>query len=626
MAGEETIAALSDIWNEGSSVPGWDEIAPRLHELWERYWVTKDGDEQSELALQIRDLLKAEMPTLYTRLLRAIQARRVGAVGARDVKGPVSFGLPNGTISGPAVGVNAGSIVITESPPLLRYTDIACPRRVWLEERLTITVALTIDLPAQSVAGKELALRQEQPVTVRLTALRCDLLSPAEQEITLLPDADSPPVVFHLRPRDLGRAEISLEFYQSGNLVAGVPLTVEVVATETAFVAVPYAPARLDPGATNIAAPDLYLRVHSERGVPTLRYDLLLNGILICEATGAAPFDASSHASIEQLYAELGLLRQGLDPVKVGTRGGRKLATEEIEAVLQNIGHVLWDRFIPPDLKLVYQRERAAWQGGARRWSMLVIADEPTIPWELMRPYGDDWDDHAFWCETFNFARWLPRDPNFSEYFVPATRLPLAHIATLAPSTYGELTAIPRERQILVALVARHGWQDLSPQRVTSEAVLAILNGGAYDWLHAVSHGDFVPQAATNSSILWLDDKVSFSSDRITGPAIRRHLKNRRPGFVFNACHLGREGAGLSGSNGWARQLLGAGASLFLAPLWTITDDLGPLFTETFYKTLVDGKESAAAAVWAARQAVKKAGDPTWLAYSLYAHPNARVA
>ena len=256
---------------------------------------------------------------------------------------------------------------------------------------------------------------------------------------------------------------------------------------------------------------------------------------------------------------------------------------------------------------------------------MLIIADKATIPWELVRPYGDGWDDQAFWCETFHFARWLPRHPNFPEQFVPAALLPMTHLATLAPTTYGELTAIPREHQILTDLIARHRLQDLSPPRVTSAAVLDILEGGVYDWIHAVSHGDFVPQAAINSSILWLDDKVSFSSEEITGPAIRQHLKTRRPGFVFNACHLGREGSGLSGSSGWARQLLGAGAGLFLAPLWTVTDELGSLFTETFYRTLVDNGEGAAAAVWAARQAVKQTGDPTWLAYSLYAHPNARV-
>lgn len=311
--------------------------------------------------------------------------------------------------------------------------------------------------------------------------------------------------------------------------------------------------------------------------------------------------------------------------MRFGKRIESILVTEDIERTLQRIGERLWDKFIPPDLKLVYGRERTAWQGTKRPWSMLVISDEPAIPWELVRPYGDEWDDAAFWCETFHFARWLPRHPDSSDQFAPSAHLPISHIATLAPTTYRELTAIPHERQILADLVTHRGYQDLSPQRVTRSAVLDILEGGGYDWIHALSHGGFFSESATNSSILWLDDHVSLSSEEITGQKIRRHLKIRRPAFVFNACHLGREGSGLSGATGWVSQLLGAGAGLFLAPLWTVTDELGPVFTKTFYATLVEDGESVAAAVWAARQAVKQAGDPTWLAYSLYAHPNARV-
>lgn len=628
MAGEETIAALLTIWDEGSAVAGWDELAPRLHELMERYRATDDEHAQTEIVLQIRDLLKARAPSLSISLLRTTKAMRHNEGDARmgtrgiPTRSQINERLDKlGQQESMVLGSTGGDQL------LIRYTDISCPRRVWIEERLTITVALTIDHPAQSSAVETLTLNQEQPVKVRVTALRFNLLSLAEQEITLRPDADSPPVVFHLLPQELGRAEISLEFWQGGNQIAGVPLTVEVVATEPAFAAAPYAPASIDPGAASVAAPDLTLRIHYERGVRTLRYALWKGGVVIYETSGEVPFDAGPQAYIEQLYADLGLLRQGTDTVRVGTRGGRKLAVEDVERTLQRIGERLWDTLFPADLKLVYGRERAAWQGTERPWSMLVISDEPSIPWELVRPYSsDDWDDKAFWCETFHFARWLPRHPEFPDQFAPAARLPLAHIATLAPTAYGELAAIPRERQILADLVARHTYQDLSPQRATLSSVLDILEGGTYDWIHAVSHGDFVTQSATNGSILWLDDKVSLSSEAITGQKIRRHLKTQRPAFVFNACHLGREGSGLSGSNGWVHQLIGSGASLFLAPLWTVTDELGPLFTETFYRTLVDEKETAAAAVWAARQAVKQVGDPTWLAYSLYAHPNARVA
>ena len=47
-------------------------------------------------------------------------------------------------------------------------------------------------------------------------------------------------------------------------------------------------------------------------------------------------------------------------------------------------------------------------------------------------------------------------------------------------------------------------------------------------------------------------------------------------------------------------------------------------FANQFYKSLGDG-DPAAKSVRTARLAARQAGDPTWLAYSLYAHPNAVV-
>ncbi|RRR66007.1 MAG: CHAT domain-containing protein, partial [Candidatus Viridilinea halotolerans] len=249
---------------------------------------------------------------------------------------------------------------------------------------------------------------------------------------------------------------------------------------------------------------------------------------------------------------------------------------------------------------------------------------EASIPWELVRPFGKEWQE-SFWCETFHFARWLPRHPDVAEQFAPAIRVSAAQVALLAPESYSELQAIKGERALLEALIARHRLQNQSPRRATLHAVRDLLEAGRYDWLHAVSHGNFLPDTLTNSSVLWLEDQVSLSSEEITGQAIINHLAQQRPGFVFNACHVGREGAALSGMDGWASQLVGRGAGLFLAPAWTVTDELAASFATTFYTQLFDQRQTAAAAVWAARQAIKRPNDPTWLAYHMYAHPNLRM-
>jgi len=45
-------------------------------------------------------------------------------------------------------------------------------------------------------------------------------------------------------------------------------------------------------------------------------------------------------------------------------------------------------------------------------------------------------------------------------------------------------------------------------------------------------------------------------------------------------------------------------------------------FSEAFYRALIDGASMAAAAT-AARAAARVSGDPSWLAYAVYADPTA---
>ena len=61
--------------------------------------------------------------------------------------------------------------------------------------------------------------------------------------------------------------------------------------------------------------------------------------------------------------------------------------------------------------------------------------------------------------------------------------------------------------------------------------------------------------------------------------------------------------------------------------LWTINDEYAQEFAECFYALLDDESTTVAAATRAARVELRRRypNNPLWLAYSLYAHPNARV-
>ncbi len=82
---------------------------------------------------------------------------------------------------------------------------------------------------------------------------------------------------------------------------------------------------------------------------------------------------------------------------------------------------------------------------------------------------------------------------------------------------------------------------------------------------------------------------------------------------------------------GPARRLVFSHVNQALCRIYQETDpSLGKLIrnlklaVKTFCQKLFDG-ESVAEAIYPVRRTIYKAGDPTWLAYSIYAHPNARI-
>ncbi|MCB9123500.1 MAG: hypothetical protein H6643_03155, partial [Caldilineaceae bacterium] len=116
------------------------------------------------------------------------------------------------------------------TPPLTtRYTDISCPRRVWVEaERVSVVVQLTVDMPTRSAAVSALAVRPDAPVAIRLTAPAFDALNALDQPAEILPEADSPPVVFHLKPRVAGPTRLEFDFRQAGNPVGTAVVDIEI--------------------------------------------------------------------------------------------------------------------------------------------------------------------------------------------------------------------------------------------------------------------------------------------------------------------------------------------------------------------------------------------------------------
>lgn len=90
----------------------------------------------------------------------------------------------------------------------------------------------------------------------------------------------------------------------------------------------------------------------------------------------------------------------------------------------------------------------------------------------------------------------------------------------------------------------------------------------------------------------------------------------------------GRVGLSLTGMGGWAKTLVqDCRVGALIAPLWAVDDEAAKFFAENFYRLAARPEQTFAAALREARQQTRNefSNDPTYLAYSLYTHPNAKL-
>ncbi len=286
--------------------------------------------------------------------------------------------------------------------------------------------------------------------------------------------------------------------------------------------------------------------------------------------------------------------------------------------------------------------QRALWKHRKQIGSIQVFSYAPTIPWEVcfltQPPSEDDGDgpadspspsleDGGKFLAELGLTRWLSNigiaparlslRPGKALYCIPnytETGLHLANLQTEASMLADTL-----------------GAKAISPHL---ESVLDVLRGDAgedFDVLHFACHGQADSGAIWNSALLL---EGEGTADRPVREALgvsdlgvaRLTIGGRRPIVFLNACQAGTGGQTLGGSTGLAQVLVERGAGLLVSALWSVSDKTASTFAKTFYTRLQAGL-TVTEAVRDARQAAKASTpqDFTWLAYTVFGHPYARV-
>jgi len=192
------------------------------------------------------------------------------------------------------------------------------------------------------------------------------------------------------------------------------------------------------------------------------------------------------------------------------------------------------------------------------------------------------------------------------------------------------------ERRFLEAEV------DATPVVPHHAEVLELLRAPAtFDLLHFAGHGRATSDDITDAHVLLEGSMQQTARDgrliRVYRPEPLRAVTVRqnfwiaaddetktRPIVVLNACQSGRLAHQLSSIGGFAQAFVGGGAAAFIGSLWSVGDAPASTFIQTLYQELLAG-QTMGSAVRTAREHARNSGDATWLAYTVYAHPEARL-
>jgi hypothetical protein len=434
------------------------------------------------------------------------------------------------------------------------------------------------------------------------------ILDGAVRRLAVEPDGDTELAVFHFRGLRVGERRLTLDFYQSGVLIDAVGIAILVTPDEGEEEQQRVAPRPLAAAVGKPPlAPDLDLRVVTavEGGRTVLRY-------ILHSPNGAAPF----------VYQQAGAATIQGSPEQYQAHLLERIESMTCEREMAALGNLLYEELFSDELRTAYRRFRH------RVSTLQVISDEPWIPWELIKPfdYGEPGSpiDDDFLCARFQMTRWV------AGWSGPAGELRVPQAACVeaaAPPGQERLRYASEEKRYFSTglLGGSSGVRDLSPDPATRRAVEALLDGGGIGLWHFSAHGD-VDLADPEDSRILLADGWPLRPRDLFGRR-QQHVSVDRPLVFLNACRIAQRSWSLTRLGGWAGAWVDrARCGAFIGPLWSVDDFAAYRFSRAFYEALRWGR-TIGQAVKDAQQAVRAADpdDLTWLAYSVYAHPNAHV-
>ena len=486
-----------------------------------------------------------------------------------------------------------------------RSLEAEFPERVQLGSVATLSVFIASEAPSEH--GLALEVRADDRIDIVVQPRSGFVLDESDDRarITVPESGESKYVQFKLKAVEAGPASIRVRAFRAGEPLGLISL--ESVVVPEAGRAIPD-PRPKRAGSRRLATPspqlpDLTLFVEEWQSGDDTQYRILLTAndpALELNLHTYGPFTLALDPAkfFDEFFTEI-------EQLPLGTKAERDLADRRLAAK----GAYLSQTLLPDDLreKLWLVRDRIS--------SIIVQSEEPWIPWELCRLTGREEGrivEGPFLCEAYTMTRWLP-GVGFKR---PLT---IRNLALVVPDDSG--LPLSGAEKAYVESLAR-GRRKVTQVPATFADLQDAFAEGVYDAWHFTGHGAARDENPDRSPIL-LAEGEQFTPESLSGAAANVGIPH--PLVFINACQVGRAGMALTGIGGWANRFVEAGAGAFIGAYWSVYDEAAYTFATEVYTRLLKG-DAVGRAVRDARLAIRRSGDPTWLAYTVFADPLATVA
>lgn len=456
----------------------------------------------------------------------------------------------------------------------------------------------------------------DRPLIIQvLPKANIELVGTDRQEIPVPQPGSPQQLLFDVKGTSVDRAEVWVVVRQDPMPMLTLKLEPKIVTKRPVVVKPQRVAAGVPDGTPFPAIPTLTISEEIRGNQTVYRFELNIPELKLLERHVSDPFVGDRDAFVQRLYTRI-----------EQDWGASKDRVEDFQQSLRAIGLALLDQLVPSAV------QDSLWKYRKQLKSVMVLCDEPFIPWELVHlraPGKKTLPRETLFLGQLGVVRWLwgAQPPD-----VLRVRPGRAHtvIPTYPPNSGWALPDTAAEGQYLADTLGA------TPIEARLGALRRELSGpGRFDLLHFAGHGGATGGSVSDAKI-FLEGSMEqdeqgnpvFVPEELSSDTVAAFgqlaAKDSRPLVVLNACQVGRMGRQLTSNGGFAKAFLERGAGAFVSSLWSVLDEPASEFTESFYNSLADGKTIAESAV-AARETARRAGDATWLAYVVYGNPAATL-